>query len=107
MSVLEAILNVFRSINTTVIEMFDERYASISDAAVAVATTTIAAARLQGRGSFQYRDFSNTMPLEFDRIKDPIIAMRWLSDVAGCFFTCSCSKEQKVGYILNFLFLGA
>ena len=57
--------------------------------------------------AFQYRDFDNTKPPNFDGIQDPIIAMRWLSDVEGCFFTCSCPADQKVKCALNLLRTGA
>ncbi|CAH1445284.1 unnamed protein product [Lactuca virosa] len=33
--------------------------------------------------------------------------MRWISDVEGCFFTCSCPAEQKVRCALNLLRSGA
>jgi len=33
--------------------------------------------------------------------------MRWLSDVEGCFFTCSCPADQRVRCALNLLRLGA
>ena len=39
---------MFGSIKTTLIETFDERYAALSEAAVAAATAAIAAARPQG-----------------------------------------------------------
>lgn len=101
--VREAISKVFGSIKTTLIEMFDERYVVVIKAFVA---TPIATTILQGGGSIQYRDFSNTNPLEFDRLKDPIIVMRWISDVEGFFFTCSCTESQIVKFVLNLLRLG-
>ena len=39
---------MFGSIKTTLIESFDERYAALTDVVVAVATTSVAAARPQG-----------------------------------------------------------
>ena len=42
------ITEMFGSINTTLIETFDERYATLTDAAFAAATVVVAAARLQG-----------------------------------------------------------
>ena len=32
-------------------------------------------------------------PPTFDGIHDPIVGMRWLYDVKGSFFTCSCPAE--------------
>ena len=32
--------------------------------------------------------------------------MRWLSDVEGCFFTCSCPADHRVRCALNLLRLG-
>lgn len=46
-------------------------------------------------------------PLEFDEVKDLIIAIRSLSDVEGLFFSSSYSEDQKVRYTLNLLHLGA
>lgn len=45
-------------------------------------------------------------PLEFDGVKEPIVAIRWLYNMEGCFFTFSCSEEKKVRCTLNFICLG-
>ena len=98
---------LFGSIKTTMVEYFDERYAALTETAAAVATAAVAAAGGgDGRG-FQYRDFDNTKPPTFDGVQDPIVAMRWLSDVEGCFFTCSCPADQRVRCALNLLRLRA
>lgn len=39
----------------------------------------------------------------FDGVLDPIFVIRWLSDVEGCLFTCSCLSDQKVKCALNLL----
>ena len=57
--------------------------------------------------NFQYRDFNNTKPHTFDGTQDPIKAMRWVSDVEECFFTCSCPTDQKVRCAPNLLRSGA
>ena len=54
-----------------------------------------------------YREFSNTKPPEFDGTQDPIAAMRWISDIEGCFYTCSCPEHLRVWFALNQLRLGA
>ena len=46
-------------------------------------------------------------PPTFDGTQDTIRAIRWLSDVEGCFFTCSCPADQKVRCAQNLLRLGA
>ena len=97
---------MFGSIKTTLIETFDERYAALSEAAVAAATAIVAAARPQGGDSLLFREFSNTKPPEFDGTQDPIAAMRWVSDIKGCFYTCSCPKHLRVRFALNQLRLG-
>lgn len=102
----EAILEVLGFTKITIIKMLDECSVVILVAAVTTITTVIAAARHQG-GMVEYRDFSNTKPLEFDRFKDPIISMSCLFDVHGCFITCSCLEDQKVKCALNLLRLGA
>ena len=98
---------MFGSIKTAMVEYFDEHYAALTEAAAAAATSAVTVARGgTGRG-FQYRDFDNTKPPTFDGVQDPIIAMRWLSDMEECFFTCSCSAGQRVRCALNLLRLGA
>ena len=100
-----AIPQMFGLVKIAMIELFDERYVDVMQAAATAATAIVDAARV--RGSFPCRNFSNTKPPDFDGFKDPIVAMRWLSDVKGCFFTCSCPKDQKVRCILNLICLGA
>ena len=57
---------MFGFIKTTLIETFNERYATVTEAAVVAATAAVAAARPQGGNSLLYREFSNTKPPEFD-----------------------------------------
>ena len=98
---------LFGSIKTAMVEYFDERYAALTETAAAAATAAVAAAGGGASRGFQYRDFDNTKPPTFDGVQDPIVAMRWLSDVEGCFFTCSCPADQRVRCALNLLRLGA
>ena len=86
---------LFGSIKTAMVEYFDERYAALTETAAAAATAAVAAAGGGASRGFQYRDFDNTKPPTFDGVQDPIVAMRWLSDVEGCFFTCSCPADQR------------
>ena len=55
----EAVREMFGSINTTLIDTYNERYVAITEAAAA--TTTKA-----GGDSLLFREFSNTKPPEFD-----------------------------------------
>ena len=84
---------LFGSIKTAMVEYFDERYAALTETATAVATAAVAAVGGGASRGFQYRDFDKTKPPTFDGVQDPIVAMRWLSDVEGCFFTCLCPAE--------------
>ena len=34
-------------------------------------------------------------PPTFDGTQDPIKAMRWVSDLEGCFFTCLCPTDLE------------
>lgn len=95
------ILETFGSMKTTLIEVFDERYAAVTEVAA------VAAARPQGGDSLLFREFSNTKPPEFYRTQDPIAAMRWISDVEGCFYTCLCPEHMRVWFALYQLRLGA
>jgi len=95
------------SIKTTLIDTFDERYVVVTEVVVAVATADVVVARLQGGDSLLFREFSNTNPPEFDGTHNLIVAMRWISDIAGCFYTCSCPDHLRVWFALNHLRLGA
>ena len=90
---------MFRPINTAMVEYPKERYVALSEVVVATATVTVAAAGISTGRAFQYRDFDNMKPPTFDRAQGPIIAMRWLSDIQGCFFTCSCLTDQKASVL--------
>ena len=101
---------MFGSIKTVMVEYFEERYAALAETAAATATSAVTAAGVGGGGAdraFQYQDFDNMKPPTFDGTQDDIRAMRWLSDMEGCFFTCSCLADQKVRCALNLLRLGA
>ena len=98
---------MFGDIKTTLIETFDERYAALTEAVAAAATAAVAAARPQGGDSLLFREFSNTKPPEFDGTQDPIAAMRWIVDIEGCFYMCSCPEHLRVRFALNQLRLGA
>ena len=79
--VLGEIPERFGSIKPAVMELFDEKYVALSEV-VAIATV-VAAAEIVVELVFMYWDFNNTKPLTFDGVQDPIIAMRWLSNVKG------------------------
>lgn len=98
---------MFGSIKIAMMEYFDYHYTALTKAAVAAATMTVTTAGVGASQAFQYRDFDNTKPLTFDGTQDPIKSIRWLYDVEGCFFTCSCPTEQKVRCALNLLRSGA
>ena len=87
--VRRSIPEMFGSIKTVVIELYDDHYATLSDVVV-VATVVVSTAGIQGERYFQYWDFNYTKPPKFDKVEDPILAIRWLSNVEGCLFTCSC-----------------
>ncbi|XP_023766423.1 uncharacterized protein LOC111914944 [Lactuca sativa] len=84
-------------------EFFYDLYAAIAETAADAASGGVAAIGVGTWRVFQYQDFDNTKPPTFDGFQDPIIAMRWLSNVDGCFFTCSCPADQKVKCTLNLL----
>ena len=83
-TIREAILEMFGSIKSTLIETFDKRYDAVTEAPAAAAT---AAVRPHGGDSLLYREFSNTNPPKFDGTQDLIPAMRWISYIGFFFFT--------------------
>ena len=57
------ILEMFGSINTTMMEYFDEQYAALTEAASTAAIAAVFATGLGAGRVVQYRDFDNTKPL--------------------------------------------
>lgn len=106
MDVKVLISQIFGSIKTAMIDIFDERYTSVIEVVVVVSTAAIIAMGLLGRGMVQYWDFNNTKPPEFDGFKDPTVSISQLYDVEGCFFTFLCTEDQKVKFSLNLISLG-
>ena len=102
-TLMGSIPEMFGSIKTTMIELFNDFYVSLIEAVAAAATVVVTPAVILGDKSFQYWDFDNTKPPDFDRFKEPNVAMSWLFDVEGCFFTSSCPNNQKVKFALNLL----
>ena len=100
-TIREDIPEMFGSIKTTLIETFDERYVAVTEAPAAVATTTLATARPQRGDLLLFREFSNTKPPKFVRTQDSIATMRWISEIEGCFYTCSCPEHLRVRFALN------
>lgn len=86
----EAIPEMFKSVKTTLIDLFDKRYTAFTEVAIAAATTSVATARLHGGYVTQYQEFNNMKSPKFDGVMEPIDAMRWISNVKGCFYTCLC-----------------
>lgn len=62
MALREVIPKVFGSIKTTMIDLFDEYYATVTKATVAPTFFVVVVARVQGRGMVKYQDFSNMKP---------------------------------------------
>ncbi|XP_052621682.1 uncharacterized protein LOC128127274 [Lactuca sativa] len=89
------------------VEYFDECYPDLSKATAAAATTAVVAAGISDGRAFQYRDFDNMKSPTFDGLQDPIIDMRWMFDIEGCFFTFSFPADQRVRCALNLLRSGA
>ena len=94
---------LFGLVKTAMIELFNDRYAALSEVVVTAATMAVVVVGVRGERAFQYLYFDKTKPPELDGVKHPIIEMRWLYDMEGCFFTCSCLDDQKVKCTLNFL----
>ena len=84
---------MFGSIKTVMMEFFNDRYATIAETAAIAASAAMAAAGVGTGRAFQYRDSNNTKPPTFDGIHKSIMAMRWLYNVDGCFFTFSCTAD--------------
>ena len=61
-TVREAILEVFRSIKITMIEMFDEHYVAVIDTDVAATTAIVVIVRPHRGDTMQYREFNDMKP---------------------------------------------
>ena len=74
-------MELFGSIKTAMIELFNDHYVALNEVVAIAATTVVVAAttavvaavEIRGERTFQYRYFNNTKPLEFDRVKDLIV----------------------------------
>lgn len=81
------------------IALFDERYVVVTSTVVVVVTSSI-------KRKMPYQEFNKIKPPEFDGVRDPILAMKWMSYVEGFFYTCACPKNLKFRYTKNLLRLG-
>lgn len=103
MEIRKEIPELFGLVKTMLIEEFDRRYVTVTQAASVVDTTVIVVVGFQRCGLMQYKEFSYMKPPEFRGDRDLIIALIWISDVEGCFYTCSCPEDQKLKFVLNLL----
>lgn len=102
-SVRVMISEMFEDIKGELIALFDGKYVVVAST-TAVAATAVVSHTTPTRGwEVCYQEFNNTKPPEFHGIKDPIAEMRWISDVEGCFYTCSCLDNLKFRYAQNLL----
>ena len=79
----EMIPEMFGSIKTELIALFNEWYAAFASTIAIAATSIVAAAASPVKKEMPYREFNNTMPRDFNGVRDPIVAMRWNSDLEG------------------------
>lgn len=98
---------MFRTIKTKLITVFDERYVVISIMAFVVATVVVTTTASSGDKDMPYQEFNKIKPLDFDGLRDPIAAMRWISDVEGCFYTCAIPTNLRFRYAQNLFRHGA
>lgn len=70
--------------------MFDNHFVDVTDVVATAVTIVVDSVGPPGGGSVSYRDFNNTKPREFDRTRGLIVAMIWISNVEGCFYTWAC-----------------
>lgn len=106
-TVRKMIPEMFGSIKTELISIFDEWYVVVASIAAATATSIIDVTALLREKEMPYMEFNNTKPPEFEGVMDPIVAMRWISNVEGCFYTCTCLANLKFWYTENLLRHGA
>ena len=57
--------DMFGSINTAMVEYFDQRYTALSKDVVVAATIVVATVGISVGTTFQYRDLDNTKPPTF------------------------------------------
>lgn len=84
----EAIPEMFKYVKTTLIDLFNKHYTVFTKVATVAATTSVATVRPHGGYLMQYQEFNNMKSPKFDGVMEPIAAMRGISNVEGCFFTC-------------------
>lgn len=84
-TIKEAIPELFDSIKTRLIDMFNNPYADVTNISVATTIIIVAAGVPQRGGQMHYWEFGKTKPLEFDGFKDPIVSTMWISELERCF----------------------
>lgn len=94
------------SIKTGIIMMLDERYTVVASIVSTTTTVNVVDVVVSGERKIPYPKFNNTKPPDFDGFMEPIVFMRWISDVEGCFYTCTYPANLKFIYAQNPLCLG-
>ena len=89
-AITEAIPTVITAIREQLETVIDERVAMMGGAPRPIR-------------EFSYRDFSACSPPLFSGSPDPIVCMRWISDVEGAFLTSGCPDNAKVRCASNLL----
>lgn len=94
---------MFRSIKTERIYIFHKWYLVVASIIAAIATDVVVVTASPREKDMPYREFNIVKSPEIESVRDPVIAMRWIFDVEGCFYTCSCRSDLKFSYTQNLL----
>lgn len=81
--ILQMNTELFESIKTQMISIFDERHVAYTEAVVVAAIVVVVVAGPAGNGSVSYCVFNHMKPPQVDGIKDLIYALIWICDVEG------------------------
>lgn len=84
-AVREMTPEMFGTTMTELIALFYEWYVVVASTIVTIATTVVVVVTPSREKETPYRDFNNNKPPKFDGVKDPIIVMRWISNMEGYF----------------------
>lgn len=78
-----------------------QRYSTVASTAATLAIVVVVATASPREKDIMYRESNNTKPPEFEGARDPIMEMRYILDVEGCFYTCACPINIKFRYAKN------
>ena len=84
-------------------EIMPGLFAQVKDELIQIIDQRVAVMRPHRVHDSSFRDFSACNPPQFEGKRDPILSIRWISDIEGAFRTSHCAAGNKVTYAVTYL----